>query len=166
MPPHRHSQPAPAIRSAAHHPAHMLRPMSRRVRNVVFATSALLWLSGALWMALHYFFKSTTEFGVTYSPAEPSVARIHGMIGLLMLFMFGWISGTHVSVRWRQIKTHVHGLVLLIFSVTLILSGFALYYLVGDVPRTTTSIVHQLLGIVVIIIALWHWLTAPSRTKN
>lgn len=139
--------------------------MSRTVRSVVIITAATLWLSGLLWMVLHFFFKSAGEFGIMPNPWEASVVRIHGMIGVLMVFMLGWISGTHVAIRWWQIRTHVHGLILLIISILLLLSGYALYYIVDDSPRHIVSVIHQVVGAFVVIIAIIHWRSRRSRNQ-
>lgn len=143
----------PATRSHSYAP----RPMSRRIRSVVMIGSAVLWMSGIIWMVLHYAFPTHTEFGDTTNSWEPFTIRVHGMLALLMVFMLGWIGGTHVSVRWRQIKTHVHGLILLVVSAILLLSGYALYYVVDDTPRHLIGVTHEIIGVLVIVVALIHW---------
>ena len=136
--------------------------MARWVRTVVIGCSAALWLTGLLWILLHYCFAKPTDFGVTPNPLEPTALHIHGIIALLVVFMLGWISGTHVTIRWRQLNTHLHGLILLISSSVLILSGYALYYVVDDSPRQISSAIHQVLGVIVIFIAAIHWRSARS----
>jgi hypothetical protein len=153
MTPHRHLPSMPVTRSHTHAP----RPMSRRVRSTVMIVSAALWLSGMIWMLLHYFFQVTTEFGNTPSTWEPFTIRIHGILALLAVFMLGWIGGTHVTIRWRQVRTHVHGLILLITCIVLTLSGYALYYVVDDAPRHVVGVTHEIIGALVIVIALIHW---------
>ena len=160
MSPHHHTQPLPAARPHTHH---LPRPMSRRVRNVVIYGSAALWFSGMIWMVLHYFFKTANEFGMTRNASEPFTLRIHGMLAMLMLFMFGWIGGTHVAIRWRQWRANVDGLVLLIVAALLAISGYALYYLIDDSQHLAVSLIHQALGALIIAIAIIHWRTAAKR---
>jgi len=153
MTPPRHSPAMPATRSHVHAP----RPMSRRVRGVVLLGSAALWFSGLIWMLLHYYFPAATDFGNGPNAWEPFTIRIHGMLALLMVYMLGWIGGTHVSIRWRQVRTHVHGLILLIVSIVLLLSGYALYYVVDDAPRHLVGITHEIIGVLAIVVAVIHW---------
>jgi hypothetical protein len=128
--------------------------------------SAALWLSGLIWMLLHYCFPATTDLGVAPNAWEPFTIRIHGMLALLMVYMLGWIGGTHVSIRWRQIRTHVHGLILLIASMALLLSGYALYYVVDDTPRHLVGVTHEVIGVVVVVVALIHWRKGSTSSTD
>lgn len=139
--------------------------MSRRVRNIVMYGASALWLSGAIWMVLHYFFSAVTEFGVTPNAWEPFTIRIHGALAMLMLFMFGWIGGTHVAVRWRQWRANLDGLVLLVVTTLLVVSGYSLYYLVDDSQRHVVSLIHQVIGGVIVFVAVIHWSKARTNSR-
>ena len=65
--------PQPLIRFAAPH------------KRALYAVFVLLWLSGALWLAFHYFLRVAAEFGATAHPLEIWWLRLHGMMGFAAL---------------------------------------------------------------------------------
>jgi len=131
-------------------------PMSRRTRTSILAVCALLWLSGALWLLAHYAFPAHNEFGALPNPAEAPLMRIHGLVAVLAVFLFGWVGSGHIRARWSAAANRLSGLWLLGFATLLVLTGYALYYSTGGL-HAGAALAHQLLGLVAIAAALMHW---------
>ena len=55
-------------------------PMSATLRGVILGAGALLWLSGVLWLVLHFAFAQGTQFGPLPNPWEPTLMRVHGVL--------------------------------------------------------------------------------------
>jgi len=83
--------------------------------------------------------------------------RIHGWSAVGGVFLLGWITAGHISDRWRRARNRVSGFSLAGFAVVLVLSGYALYY-TTDRFRDVATMLHEVLGVVVIAFALTHWL--------
>jgi len=141
----------------AYTPAAGLRtPVSNSLRALIFSAGALLWLSGVVWLALHYGFAQRSAFGPLPNPWEPGVMRVHGLLAVAGVFLLGWITAGHVTERWRNRARRFSGLVLTTSAAVLILSGYALYYTTGS-PHEVTAFAHEALGVAVLIAALAHW---------
>ena len=138
-------------------PAASLRtPVSPRLRALIFSAAALLWLSGVVWLALHYGFAQRTDFGPLPNPWEPAVMRVHGLLAVGGVFLLGWIMAGHVSERWRTRVRRSSGLLLTVSAAVLILSGYALYYTAGS-PHEIAAFAHEAIGVAVLVAALAHW---------
>jgi hypothetical protein len=131
--------------------------MSPALRINTLVVCALLWLSGCIWMALHYFFQASTQFGPGPNPWEPVAIRVHGIVAISTVFLFGWIASRHVYIGWYRRRNRVSGIALSSICVLLVLSGYALYYLPDDQLRNGSALLHQVLGVAAIIFALAHW---------
>ncbi len=140
--------------------------MPRSLRAATTIVCALLWLSGGLWMLLHYFFPIVTEFGPSPNSWEPFIIRLHGILAVGTVFLLGWVSSRHISEAWGRKRNHVSGIVLSSVCALLVLSGYALYYLVDGQVRTGSALVHQALGAGAVVIALIHWRRNSQRTKQ
>jgi len=131
--------------------------MSRSLRIVTMMVCAALWLSGGVWMLLHYFFQINTEFGPGPNPWEPVMIRIHGIVAIGTVFLLGWIAARHIGIAWKQLRNRVSGIALSSACALLVLSGYALYYLPDDELRVDSELIHQVLGAAAIVVALIHW---------
>jgi len=130
--------------------------MSPRLRAAVLACGALLWLSGALWLVLHFAFAEQTAFGPLPNAWEPTVMRVHGGCAVGAIFLLGWITASHVVEGWARGRLRLSGLVLAGGAALLVITGYALYYTTGllhDLAART----HDWVGSLSILIALAHW---------
>jgi cation transport ATPase len=131
-------------------------PMAAGVRAAVLATAALLWLSGVLWLVLHYAFPQAGPFGPLPNPWEAAVVRVHGVLAVGGVFLLGWITAAHVTERWRSRRNRLSGLTLAASAGVLIVSGYALYYSTGS-PHEAAALAHEALGVLALLAALGHW---------
>jgi hypothetical protein len=136
-------------------------PMSRALRTAILGTGTLLWLSGAVWLLLHFAFPAHNEFGPLPNPWEASLMRLHGLIAVAGVFLCGWIGAGHILTRWSCAANRVSGLTLMGCAIVLVGSGYALYYSSGAVHEGAGA-VHEWLGLLAIIAALTHWLRSGA----
>jgi hypothetical protein len=130
--------------------------MPAALRLTVFAACALLWLSGVLWLVLHFGFEQHTQFGPLPNPWEPAVMRLHGLLAVGGVFLLGWMAAGHVLTRWSSARNRISGLALAGSAALLIASGYALYYTTGTLHEVASR-THEWLGTASLLAALAHW---------
>jgi hypothetical protein len=136
--------------------------MSPGLRRFTYWVFAVLWASGCLWLVVHYFGESTTNFGPVPNPWEPTLLRVHGWLAAAGVFLLGWISSQHIVDRWELWKRRPSGPLLGAAAILLVLSGYALYY-TGDGFHDLSAGVHEVLGTAAIFLALLHWRRSGPR---
>ena len=124
----------------------------------VYAVCLGVWLSGALWLLYHYFFPLQTSFGAAPNPNEHWSLVAHGALAFASLWLMGFLWGTHVTRRWRLRRHRRTGGTLFAVMGLLIVSGYLLYYLSDDSWRSPTATVHWVIGLVMPLALLAHWL--------
>ncbi len=132
-------------------------PMSRSLRATVLGVSALLWLTGIVWLVLHLRFEPSSDFGRLPHPWEADLMKIHGVVAVAAVFLLGWLGSGHVLERWRRARNRLSGWTLLACAVLLVFSGYALYYVLGPI-HSGSAWVHEWLGAATVFVALMHWL--------
>jgi hypothetical protein len=135
--------------------------MSRGFYRWLLTALLLVAVSGVSWCVLHYFFAAQTSFGSAPNPAEPALLRIHGIAAIAAVFLLGGIATGHVAAAWDRARNRPSGLALSATAITLILSGYALYYITVDSLRAGVGIAHEAIGIAAIVVALVHWKRTP-----
>ncbi len=137
--------------------------MSRALRAVLFASCALLWVSGAAWLVLHLAYQQPTPFGPLPNAWEPLLLKVHGLIAVIGVFLLGWVTADHLIERRKVGRHYRSGLVLAGTAALLVLSGYALYYTTGPLNEVAAR-THEWLGVASLLAALAHWWrTGPSR---
>ncbi len=136
--------------------------LPRTLRAALYAVAALLWLSGAAWLLLHYAFPQASPFGALPNPAEAPLMRLHGLIAVCGVFLIGWVSAAHIAPRWPGVRNRRSGLALAGTALLLMFSGYALYYTIGS-PHDVAGYVHESLGLLSPAAALAHFWRKRSR---
>lgn len=127
-------------------------------------SGALLWLSGAAWLLLHYYGQVQGEFGVETNPLEPWFLRLHGLVLIPALLGFGGLFIVHMPKGWKDVSQRVAGIALTVVFSVLILSGYMLYYVGDEAVRDWTSIIHWVIGLALPAVFVWHYI-GRSKAK-
>ena len=132
--------------------------MPRRQRLIVYAVFVSLWASGLLWLLLDLFFARRGEFGWMPHPLQPPLLLLHGMIAILTLYVFGWVSSHHALRRWPEGGRRLSGAAFIALLLVLTVSGFALFFLVDAEWQRAAKLTHEVAGVLITLFALQHWL--------
>ncbi len=130
--------------------------MSRELRLGVLMLAALLWLTGIVWLGLHFLLPQQSPWGTLPNPWEPLWLHVHGLLAVGGVFLLGWLAAAHLSARWRSERRRSSGLVLAASAALLVMSGYALYYTTGALHEGAAW-VHEVLGAAAALAALPHW---------
>lgn len=140
--------------------------LSRAQRRLLYASTAALVLTGLMWLSVHQLawpVMSRASMEGLPSPWEPWLMKLHGAAMMVMLFMIGRISSTHV-MRGLRLHWRVRdGIGLLVGAALLALTGYSLYYLIPDDWRDANGWVHAAIGIGWTATLLWHRRRPPGR---
>jgi hypothetical protein len=131
--------------------------MPRGQRSAVYLIVGSLWLSGCLWLYLDHFLASRGQFGITPHPLEPPILLLHGAVGVLSMYLFGWITARHAARWWPRGLRRLSGGLLAAFLAVLSVSGFALFFLVDDASLHAVALIHDVVGLAVTVFAIQHW---------
>lgn len=136
----------------SHHPGHQhVHRLVRWQRLALDATGALLLLSGAIWLAVHYGIGAGA--GEFPHPIEAWSLRLHGLAAFAGLFVLGTLAAAHVPQGWRlsdrrrwagQRKS---GVTLCVMGALLVMSGYLLYYFAPETVRPALGWVHTIAGV-------------------
>lgn len=139
--------------------------MPRKLRTLVYAVFALLWVSGILWLVLHYAFPLHTDFGPGPNPFEALVMQVHGLSAVGGVFLLGWLGAEHISSRWGRRGQRISGYVLTTAAALLSISGYLLDYSTGSV-HGGAALLHEVLGAAAVLLALAHWKVRGQRRRS
>lgn len=127
----------------------VLLPRWQRVST--YATFALLVITGVLWWAL--------DSGRGENPASATqvwLLRLHGLAAMLVLICFGALLPAHIRIAWALHRNRVLGATLFAVVVLLTLTGYSLYYSVGDTMRSLSSTIHFCVGVAAPALLMLH----------
>lgn len=124
--------------------------------NLLTYAGGLLWLSGAVWLLLHYYFQTNGEFGPTSNPLEPWLLRLHGLVLIPALLGIGGLFVAHIPKGWTHPRQRTIGLILGGVLIVLIASGYLLYYVGGEDARPLISVIHWVIGLCLPLVYLLH----------
>ncbi len=143
-------------------------PMSRermpvRKRLAIYLLLGTLWLSGCAWLALDQFFASKGPFGMTPHPWASGILLVHGIVAILSMYLFGWVTARHVLRWWPSRLRRVSGGTLAALFVLLTVSGFALFFVSEDRWQHLAAVAHDALGLGITVFAIQHWFFSRRR---
>lgn len=127
-----------------------------RHKKVLYAGFALLWLSGALWLAFHYFLRMEDEFGPAPHPLEAWWLRLHGLTVMAALALAGSLAPNHIRLAWNRRRNHRSGLLMLTLTVWLAATGYALYYFSTDDNAAWLPLLHWIAGLALPLALVLH----------
>jgi hypothetical protein len=137
-----------------------------RHKRLAYATFALLWASGALWLLFHYFFDVEGDFGPAAHPLEPWWLRLHGLAAMLALVAIGSLATHHMRLAWNRKKNRRTGLPMLTLSAWLAATGYALYYFSSDANAAWLPLLHWTLGLALPLALAAHVVVGRRRAPH
>ena len=143
-------------RSASHH-AHRLVHWQRLA---LYLSGALLLLTGAAWLALHYSIGAGT--GELPYPLEAWLLRLHGLAAFAGVFVLGVLAAAHIPQGWRLSHRRRwagqrrSGALLCGIGVLLVLSGYALFYFAPESVRPALGWAHAFIGLTMAVLIAKH----------
>jgi len=130
--------------------------MSALQRWLVYGLAGGLWITGCVWLVLHLFFETPTEFGAEQHAWEPPLLLVHGLIAVPALYLLGWVSARHALDGWRMARRRPSGGGMLGVLGVLAVSGFGLFFATGDLARTALAVVHEVIGVACVVVIVAH----------
>jgi hypothetical protein len=146
---------------------HGAQHLSRHQRVLVHACSWLLLASGVVWLGVHYLVGAGA--GELPHPLEAWTLRTHALGAWLGAFTLGEIAASHVPRGWHTtLRRHARaqrrlGIALCTLGALLVLSGYALMYLVGESTRPTWGWAHAIAGLAMAAVLVVHGTGVLSR---
>jgi Ni,Fe-hydrogenase I cytochrome b subunit len=145
---------------------HVNLRLERWHRRCVYASWALLILSGAAWLLARYYLRPVGQFGETIHPMEPWAMKVHGAAAMAMLFFLGTLLNSHIRRALKSGRNLVSGWSMIATVAVLIATGFGLYYLAGEDARPAWSAVHWLVGLGWAALGIVHVLAGRSSAPR
>jgi hypothetical protein len=131
----------------------------------LYGVLGLLWASGVIWLALHYFFTGQGEFGPTPHPFEKWALRLHGMAAFATLVAIGSVLPVHAWRGWQLKKNRHSGIVMKSFLLWLAVTAYALYYFADDEARPWLPWLHWGAGLVIPLVVTAHVMIGRMRKR-
>lgn len=131
----------------------------------VYAATAALGVSGALWLLCHYFLAIPGDFGPQPHPLEPWLLRLHGAAAMAGLVVYGSLLPIHVRRAWTLGRNTALGVAVISAMLLLTLTGYLLYYAGGEASRAVISLAHWIVGLVVPALLAWHVISGRNQTR-
>jgi hypothetical protein len=93
-----------------------------------------------------------------YEDFGSQLLMIHGICGLILIFIFGiiWAEHAKYKLKIKQKKNRKTGLQLLFLLGVICISSAGLYYIGNESLRNFVSILHWVLGIILPVIIIIH----------
>ena len=135
-------------------------------KKFLYSVFSLLWLSGGLWLVLHYFMRTEGEFGIAPHPAEIWCLRVHGLMVFAVLLALGTVLPVHARRAWQLNKNRRSGLLLKALFLWLALSGYALYYFASEDNENWLPLLHWGAGLSVPLILALHIRMGRKRSRR
>jgi hypothetical protein len=140
-----------------------LGPVHRRVLHAVFAA---VFATGAAWLLLRRFGRTSGDFGPADSPWLAPCLRAHGAAAMAFLLVLGSVSAEHLRLGWRRRAQRPSGAALTAACAALVLTGWLLYYAGTDAVRARASLVHSAAGLLLPVLVVLHARGAARRRRG
>ena len=112
--------------------------LSARFRAVLYGVVAVLFVTGAAWIAVD---RAVWPKTATY------LLRLHGGAAMAMLVLLGALLPLHVRIAWRRGKNLASGIGMLGSNAILVMTAFGLYYTGSETLRRWSSELHIAIGL-------------------
>jgi hypothetical protein len=138
--------------------------LDRRFRWCLYAAVAVLFVTGAAWLAADQL--KETPSGEFWQAATANLLMVHGGAAIITLLLLGGLFSSHIARTWRTRLNRVSGIVMVFCNAVLIVTAFGLYYLGSENVRPLISDMHIVVGLALpFLLALHIWL-GRRRVRN
>ena len=138
--------------------------LDRRFRWCLYAAVAILFVTGAAWLAADQL--KDTPSGEFWQAAAANLLMVHGGVAMITLLLLGGLFSTHIARAWRARLNRVSGSLMVFCNAVLIVTAFGLYYFGSESLRPLSSDVHIVVGLALpFLLALHIWL-GRRRVRN
>lgn len=156
----------PAHRTPPPHLVHHAVALPRWQRQGVAWATALVWASGALWLALHWGWPALSDEGLPLNaPGKLWSVRLHGAGVLLILLVIGGLMPVHIRLAWRLRRHRLGGVLNLALLGALTASGYALWYASDGGWHEAAEWLHWVVGLPLPLV-LWHHAWWAQRRRR
>jgi uncharacterized membrane protein len=123
--------------------------LRRPARWSLYGTIIVLIGSGIGWLAAHYGSDTSAASSdeLRRLAVEALMLKVHGAAAFAALIALGAMFPHHVRRGWALSRNRISGAVVITALGALIVTGYALYYLVNEANRASISIAHWLIGV-------------------
>jgi hypothetical protein len=137
-----------------------------RHKRILYAVFTLLWTSGALWLAFHYFLRVPGEFGDVAHPLEKWWLRLHGLMAFAVLVAIGSVLPIHARRAWHLKKNRASGAAMKSIFLWMALTGYALYYFASDANEAWLPLLHWVAGLALPLMLVVHIRRGRARPQT
>lgn len=135
--------------------------LSPRRRWMVYCMFALLLVTGLAWLVVHFLDDGSDAGALTLAWSM----KLHGGAVMLTLLLLGMLWGPHIRNAWVRKRNRAAGAVVGAVVLVLILTGYALYYVNGQLVRQIAEYLHWFAG-VTMCLALWAHIVVGRRKRK
>ena len=132
----------------------------------VYGATAVLAVSGIIWLVAHYFLSVPGEYGPQIHPLEPWMLKVHGAAAMAGLIVYGSLLPVHVRRAWSIRRNIVLGIALVTVMLLLTVTGYLLYYAGGEDTRPVIGAAHWILGLAVPALLAWHVFSGRTAART
>ncbi|HUJ10998.1 MAG TPA: hypothetical protein VL171_13320 [Verrucomicrobiae bacterium] len=115
--------------------------------------------TGVLWLPVHW-------FGPENSATGTWLIKFHGAAAMASLVVLGALLPTHMQRAWGQRRNRLTALVMVSLCLSLVASGYGLYYFGGEELRTATNAFHCIAGCALPAVLTWHIAIGRRRGRS
>jgi hypothetical protein len=133
-----------------------------RFRWALYATGAVLFITGAGWLLADAWKESTD----VWQEIAANLLMLHGGAAMIALMLLGALVPLHLRRAWRAKKNRVTGTIMATVNAVLIVTAFGLYYFGSEALRPWTSRIHYGVGFALPILGLVHVLSGRRSVAD
>jgi hypothetical protein len=137
--------------------------LGRSARRQVLAACGLVILSGVLWIVIGWNLDAE-DYSDPLRGWRHRALVLHGVAAYVLLWIVGRLYALHQQGNWRAQRNRASGLAMSVALLLLAGSGLTLYYPPHEDWRDAFSMLHQVLGVALVLLLPLHvWLARKER---
>jgi Na+/proline symporter len=124
--------------------------------------------TGAVYAWMKYAMRTEDPFAVVNHPVQPFLLSAHVVIAPLLVFGFGWVFADHIWPKFVQKNApqRKSGLWSMGAIVPMVLSGYLMQVMAGDVLRQAMAVAHWTASALFVLAYSVHLIRKPERPLN